>query len=135
MSRATAFWKSRSARSESIANPEVYYTIILHAHVQPNASKPLGRHTTAQMDNNPKLTSKATQESKGVFDVLQSQSQSPDLKSNRAAFHLQAKHHKNKQEMKAPKHHQGINQVCADAYSLQTPKDLLQITEYYNFIE
>ncbi|CAJ0915358.1 unnamed protein product [Ranitomeya imitator] len=81
---------------------------ILSAQIQPNAAKLIGRRFIVQMDNDPKHTSKATQEfmSAKKWNILQWPSQSPDLNPIEHAFHLLKSRLKterptNKQDLKA----------------------------------
>ncbi|CAJ0946412.1 unnamed protein product [Ranitomeya imitator] len=63
---------------------------VFETQIQPNAAKLIGRRFIVQMDNDPKHTSKATQEfmSAKKWHILQWPSQSPDLKPIEHAFHL-----------------------------------------------
>ena len=69
-----------TADKSSRMNSEVFRAI-LSAHIQPNASKLIGRRFTMQMDNDLKQTVKATKEflKAKKWNVLQWPSQSPDL--------------------------------------------------------
>ncbi|CAJ0949444.1 unnamed protein product [Ranitomeya imitator] len=95
------------ADKSSRMNSEVYRDI-LSAQIQPNAAKLIGRRFIVQMDNDPKHTSKATQEfmSAKKWNILQWPSQSPDLNPIEHAFHLLKSRLKterptNKQDLKA----------------------------------
>lgn len=88
------------------------FRAILSAHIQPNASELIGRRFTAQMDNVPKHTAKATKVFKAKkWNVLQWPSQSPDLDPIECAFRLL----KTKLKGKFPKNKQELKSVAAEA--------------------
>ena len=95
-----------TADRSSKMNSEVYRAI-LSAHIQPNATKLIGRRFTVQVDNDPKHTAKATQDflKAKKWNILQWPSQSPDLNPIEHAFHLlktrlKAERPTNKQQLK-----------------------------------
>ena len=102
-----------TADKSSRMNSEVFRAI-LSAHIQPNASKLIGRRFTMQMDNDPKHTAKATKEvfKAKKWNVLQWPSQSPDLNPIEHAFHLL----KTKLKGKCPKNKQELKTAAAEAW-------------------
>ena len=98
-----------TADKSSRMNSEVFWAI-LSAHIQPNASELIGRRFTVQMDNDPKHTAKATEDS--FTTKKRNVSQSPDLNPIEHAFHLL----KTKLKGKCPKNKQELKTVAVEAW-------------------